>query len=194
MRLLKVGVVGLSAAGMLACGGSEVGQLETPLLEKGVEMQDAIYVVNRAHGGVLGVTLFMSSKPGLCDAFRAGHAQANATMLVISLGGTGQSPFEEQPVADYAVAFAPAGGRSASASVSVSGPDCQGTLSGEQASARTGVVRVSALEVPELDATTAERMVGTFELTLGPEGVPAKGRFNAAHCGVPPPLRVTCRE
>lgn len=174
------------AACFTACGaGSVTGTVAGAPLS----VQDAVFFATRdGNGQLISASVVLSDKPSLCEALKANRVPHSVTTFSISLQNLSGEGANAVPLAvdvgDYTVAdpTSPrASGRSAIGVFSRTDASCNSTLSGTTGWAKSGLVKVRALQAEPGGTAQA-----TFDFAFGAAADTLTGSFTARFCEVTP--------
>lgn len=174
----------VTAAAVLAVGCGGPGSFNGTVDGKSLSVEDAVFApIKSNNGDTVGVALALSDVPDMCAQIKANREPKGATVasfLLLRVGsdGNGLAPdvgefkvtdsFEHTPQGNFAF-----GG------FSKSDANCNNEIANDHSSAKSGVVKVDALELKKDGSLT-----GTFDVTFGTQADKVTGSFNAAFCDV----------
>ncbi len=174
--MARILVAAVLAVGMVGCAGSADGKVAGHNLA----VADAIFGTYKGNDGKnLGVQVYLSDKPNLCDSLKANRKQKGATSLSFFLIRIGDADVLAPDAVDYTVrtgldAFTTKG-NNAYAGFDREDSSCASTINDSAGGGKSGLIKVSNVK-PEAGGTAN----ATFDVTFGDGSL--KGSFNAQYC------------
>jgi hypothetical protein len=183
MKLRFKFVIAVVALFNVACGGP--GSFNGTVAGKKLDVEDSVFVpVRDGTGKTIGAYLVMADVPDICATLKANREPKGATALILGMMRIGaDGTFLAPDKGDYAIVdslTSPPRAPIAFGSFQKSDSNCTNELAESQANARSGLVKIDAIELKE-----GGSMSGSFDITFGSQGDKTKGTFNAAYCFVP---------
>lgn len=168
----------LIATTLFGCGGP--GSFSGTVAGNGIAVQDAIFAVAKdGSGKVFAAELFLGDKPGICATLKANRNPKSSAYLQLTFESLGSTGAVSPDVGDYTVksGLQLAAGNWAYGVYAKTDPNCQNTLTSSAAQTQSGTVKVASIK-PEANG----QMIGTFDITFGPQKDKVTGAFSATFC------------